>query len=152
MNRICWLDLAVETGMVYKNLVNSGIHRSLYIYFNTVADHNAFRRRGICFRKSIFKYLLIGLDAVTTFRGNNFNKIVCNSRIFQLTMLRFFKPIGDKVKFVPFVGEIIKTLNSVWEQQSSGRQRLKKTKAHIPCKFFISYFKFYKCIPHPLPA
>ena len=116
MNRIRWLDLAVKARMVYKNLVHSGIHRSLDINFNTIPDHNAFSRRGICFIKSIFEDLLVWFDAVTAFRGYDFDEIACNTRIFQLTMLGFFKPIGDQVKFVPFVGEIIKALNGVWKQ------------------------------------
>lgn len=116
MNRIRGLDLAVNAGMVYKNLVHSGIHRSLDIYFNTIPDHNAFSRPGVCFIKSIFEDLLVWLNAVTAFRGYDLYEIAGDTRIFKLTVLGILKAIGDQVKFIPLVGEIVKALDGVWKQ------------------------------------
>ena len=82
MNHISWLNWTVNAGMIHENLVNPGVHRSLDIDFDTIPDHNTFSLPGICFSKSILEDLLIGFNAVTTLRSNDFEEISCNARIF----------------------------------------------------------------------
>src|SRR5687768_17123914 len=103
MDRISWLNRTVDTGMVYKHLVDTGIHSPLDIYFNTIPYHDAFTRVGPGFHKSIFKNLFIGFNTVAALRSNYLNKIRCDAGMFQFTMLDVFEAIRDQVKAIAFI-------------------------------------------------
>ncbi len=57
-----------STDVVHKNRIHSGIHGTLYIRIQVVADHDRFVETGIGLLQGIFKNLFFRLHTVTGFR------------------------------------------------------------------------------------
>src|SRR5713226_4011123 len=75
MNGISWLYGGLHPEMVDIYLIDAGIDSALDIHFDTVPEHNAFRRVGPRFAEGIVEDLLMRFQAVGAFRGDHLPEI-----------------------------------------------------------------------------
>src|SRR5579864_7382762 len=88
--------------MVDVHLIDPGIDGALYIHFDTVAEHDAFRWIGPRFPESIIEDLLMRFKTIRTLRSDHLTEIVTQPRIPKFAMLGLLEPIGDKMQRITF--------------------------------------------------
>jgi len=88
--------------MINIHLVDARFLGPQNIYIRRVADHDTlfFQRAG--FQQRIFENLRMRFQTIGSFGSDDFTEIIVYSGSLQFMVLRFFKSVGDQVKFISF--------------------------------------------------